>query len=108
MTLPIAREFASLVEDVEVRERIFRLVETEFETTRAQLLEISGSRSIADRFTHFHSRIQRRESVLEQVGRAQVSLIREFRQTARHNDNPDSEPLLNSINCVAAGLGWTG
>ena len=106
--LSVAAEFASMVADEELQERIYSLVEAEFELTRKMILSISPSKDIADRFPHFKSRIERRAAVINQVSKAQVALIREFRQSALQTDQPDSEPLLHSINCIAAGLGWTG
>ncbi|MEM7294903.1 MAG: phosphoenolpyruvate carboxylase, partial [Pseudomonadota bacterium] len=106
--LDIAAQFAALVEDDEVRERIFRLVTGEYELTRDMVLAVSGGESLAARFTHFNSRIERRATVINQVSRAQVALIRQFRELAKETEQPDSEPLLYSINCIAAGLGWTG
>ena len=106
--LTMAAKFASLVEDNDVRERIFSLVEKEYRLTRDMVLMVSGSADIADRFPHFNSRIERRANVINQVSKAQVELIKQFRRSAASTDQPDSEPLLHSINCIAAGLGWTG
>ncbi|MEM7209183.1 MAG: phosphoenolpyruvate carboxylase [Pseudomonadota bacterium] len=106
--LEIARAFADLVVDEEIRERVFSLIENEFNLTKAMVLLISGGSELSERFPHFKSRVERRVSVIDQVGRAQVDLIRQFRSVSDEVDQPDSEPLLHSINCIAAGLGWTG
>ena len=81
-------------------------MKSEFQLTQKWLLTITGDTHVVARFPHFRSRIERRDGVLSQIGEAQVELIRQFR-----NQNPsesNSAPLLHSINCVAAGLGWTG
>ena len=46
---------------------------------------------------------------LANVGHQQVELIRRFRDKRTRSENVHGElvPLLVSINCVAAGLGWT-
>ena len=106
--LSMAAAFASLVDDEELRQRIYSMVENEHQLTRQMVLLVSGSQDIADRFPHFKSRIERRAAVINQVSHAQVELIRQFRQSAATSARPDSEPLLHSINCIAAGLGWTG
>lgn len=104
--LNVAARFASLVDDTELRERIFSLVEAEFTLTKKRLLSITDAPHIATRFAHFQSRIERRAEVINQVSNTQVELIRQFRQST--HQRPDSSPLLHSINCIAAGLGWTG
>ena len=104
--LDIAQRFSSLVADEALRHRIFSMIKTEFQLTQKWLLTITGDTHVVARFPHFRSRIERRDGVLSQIGEAQVELIRQFR-----NQNPsesNSAPLLHSINCVAAGLGWTG
>ena len=106
--LDVATAYAALVTDEELRDRIFSLVKNEFELTKKMVLQITGESEILGRFPHFQSRMERRAGVIKQVGEAQVELIREFRQEGKVTDDPDSEPLLHSINCIAAGLGWTG
>ena len=47
-------------------------------------------------------------AIINQVGREQVRLIRRFREAPAETRQRRLVPLLLSINCLAAGLGWTG
>ena len=108
--LDIAWAYAELVPDAGLRDEIFALVQSEYERTSASLLRITGEERLGTRFPNFRERMARRLPVLDQVGREQVRLIRRTREAkgAGGVRKDDLVALLLSINCVAAGLGWTG
>lgn len=108
--LDIAWAYAELVPDAGLRDEIFALVQSEYERTSASLLRITGEERLGTRFPNFRERMARRLPVLDQVGREQVRLIRRTREAkgAGGLRKDDLVALLLSINCVAAGLGWTG
>ncbi len=108
--LAIAAEFKDLIADTQVSEEIFSLIKTEYQLTANMVLRISGSEELASRFPHFSSRLTRRLPAINQVGREQVKLIQRFRgsQSEHEANQGDLIPLLHSINCISAGLGWTG
>ncbi len=108
--LDVAWGYAELVPDAGLRDEIFALVQSEYERTCANLLRITGEERLGKRFPNFRDRMARRLPVLDQVGREQVRLIRRTRESkgAGGVRKGDLVPLLLSINCVAAGLGWTG
>ena len=108
--LDVAWGYAELVPDAGLRDEIFALVQSEYERSCANLLRITGEERLGTRFPNFIDRIARRLPVLDQVGREQVRLIRRTREAkgAGGVRKGDLVPLLLSINCVAAGLGWTG
>ena len=69
--------------------------------------KISGAERLCERFVLFRDRPSRRLPTIGRVSAEPVALIR----LCREEERPDTEnlvPLLLSINCVAAGLGWTG
>ena len=108
--LDVAREYARLVPDAPTREEIFGLVEEEYHRTVDALLRLTRHDRLLDRFPRFRRRLSRRLPALKRVGLEQVELVRRFRG-ARDREPLREEhlaPLLLSINCVAAGLGWTG
>jgi phosphoenolpyruvate carboxylase len=109
--LEIARKYAELVDDAQVREAVYGLVQDEYRRTVEQVLGVSGGNSLAERFPRFRRRLTRRLPAINQVGLVQVELIRKFR-TTKQTDKQAAEQylvsLLLSINCIAAGLGWTG
>ncbi|HEU4385008.1 MAG TPA: phosphoenolpyruvate carboxylase [Anaeromyxobacteraceae bacterium] len=108
--LDVAREYARLVPDASARQEIHGLFEEEYHRTVEAVLRVTGRDLLLDRFPRFRRRLSRRLPALKRVGLEQVELVRRFR-AARDRRPPGEEhlaPLLLSINCVAAGLGWTG
>lgn len=109
--LDIARKYADLVEDAELREGVFSLFENEYRRTVEQVLQVSGGATLAERFPRFRRRLTRRLPAISQVGLVQVELIRKFRKTKQTDPKAAEQYLISlllSINCIAAGLGWTG
>ena len=107
--LEVAGRYAELVEDGKIREEIFGLVEDEYRRTVNMVLSITGEERLHERFRRFSRKLQRRRPILYQAGLEQVELVRRFRaRKDRDNHLEDLIPLLLSINCVSAGLGWTG
>lgn len=109
--MDVCRAYAELVSEVEIRERIFGMIETEYNKTCEMVLRITGENKLATRFRKFSRRLGRRNPTLNRVGLSQVHLVKNFR-AARSDSSEinldDLVPLLLSINCVSSGLGWTG
>ncbi len=108
--MELGRRYAALVPDAAVRDEIFGMIEAEYRRTVAAVLRISGGGVLAERFPQFRRQLARRLPIINQVGLEQVKLIESFRNPQRDGAarRDDLVPLLLSINCVAAGLGWTG
>lgn len=108
--LSIAKEYSELVTDLEVRQQIFGMIEAEYHLTVDQVLQVSESNLLAERFPRFRRKLMRRLPSINLIGREQVRLIKHFRSLPQ--DDPGRKrtlvPLLMSINCIATGLGWTG
>ena len=103
--LSIAREFAGLIDDAAVRDPIFEAIEREYHLTCELLLKVSGDDKLAQRFPQYRRRLARRLKTMNEVSRQQVQLLRSWRA---HGQEDVRNALLLSINCAAAGLGWTG
>jgi phosphoenolpyruvate carboxylase len=107
--MTIARRFAALVPDEPVREQIFAMVEAEYHRTVDMVLRVTGEPELLSRFPNHRGRVDGRLAMLNRAGAEQVELLRRVRaRPAAFTENEDFVPLLLSINCVAAGLGWTG
>ena len=104
----VAEAYASLVADETVRQQIFGLIETEYELTAMQVLQITGEDCLCARFRKFSRKLNRRQAVLKQAGLRQVVLVKQLRENVSDDNVEALIPLLLSINCVSAGLGWTG
>ena len=107
--LSIAREYANLVPDVELSAKVFSLIEDEYQRTVRVVLAITGEENLCERFPRLRRLLEHRLPIINQVGQEQVSLIKQFREVSKSEKSQDAlVPLLLSINCIAAGIGWTG
>jgi phosphoenolpyruvate carboxylase len=107
--LDIAREYAELVPDAEVRSNILSLVEDEYHRTVEAVLRISGGKELVERYPRFRRRLARRLPTINQVSRQQIELLRRFRESGGDLTQEDQRSaLLLSINTIAAGFGATG
>lgn len=103
--MTIAAEYAGLVDDASVRDRIFGAVHEEYDRSQAAILTLTGQGSLGTRFPNMTERFARVEGDLGHCHTAQIALLRRVRS----GQSPDgTTPLLQSMNCIAAGLGWTG
>ncbi len=107
--LGIARAYAGLVYDDDIREAIFAMIEAEFALTQKVILQITGEDEIAQRFPVYRSRLTHRLPTINKVNREQVELLRAFRASPNElSKEAFKANLLLSINCISSGLGATG
>ncbi|HIF50487.1 MAG TPA: phosphoenolpyruvate carboxylase [Thiotrichaceae bacterium] len=107
--LEVAKSYSELVEDEALRDTVFNMVMDEYKLTIEMVLKLSGEEKLCQRFKKFNRKLNRRIPVLHQSGLEQVKLVEAFRGRAEGSDPLEGlVPLLLSINCISAGLGWTG
>ena len=107
--LEIARDYAALVADAEVRDAIFGMIEREYHLTVRMLLEVSGGQLIAERFPLLRRRLARKVPTIARANRQQVRMLRAYRDAADAVARETVKvPLLLSINCIATAFGATG
>jgi phosphoenolpyruvate carboxylase len=108
--LDVARRFAGLVADRRLGSEIFAVIEAEYRRTVEQVLAVSGSGALLDRFPNHRAGLNRRLALLDQAGLRQAELLERVRARREEGPLPQEElvQLLLAINCVASGLGWTG
>lgn len=105
--------YANLVANTTTRDEILGMVRTELEKTEGMVRWINGNQEFGTRFPRHRRSLLRRKPILRQIGMEQVALLERFRDR-RASGEDDAKlaetlvPLLLSINCIAAGLGWTG
>ncbi len=102
----IARAYAGLVADDAVRQHFLSLVDMEFKRTSDAVLEVTQESAHADRFPAFKARMDEAAPFLNHVNRLQVELLHDFRSQDTASRPPDT--LLMTMNCLSAGMGWTG
>ncbi len=108
--LDIAALYAGLVPDETLRRRVLAKLREEYALTRSRLLEITGEADLAERFPAFRDRIGGGRGMIDRCNRWQVGLLAHYRAAPEDSDEKRRVrvPLLLSMNCIAAGLGWTG
>lgn len=103
--MEIAGSYASLVQCEETRQRIFGMINAEYSQSCEAIQFLSGNADIGERFPILQKQFSRVRNRLDPIHHLQVKLLRDARQS---RDERTSVPLLQSMNCIAAGLGWTG
>jgi phosphoenolpyruvate carboxylase len=102
----VAEKYAGLVPNRNDAERLFALIKHEHKRTSKVILELSGDQVLCERFQSFRRRFDRVRPMVDQANAWQVKLLGETR-----GDKPTEAmnmSLLMTMNCIAAGLGWTG
>jgi phosphoenolpyruvate carboxylase len=102
----IARLYAGLVEDSNVRDRVFAMLEEEFLRTRRALLSITGQKDLLEANPVLSRSIRLRNPYVDPMSLVQVDLLR--RKRAGDNTDALNYALGSTINGIAAGLHNTG
>ncbi len=110
----IARQYASRVRDRGLGERIFRLLEEEYQRACRVMLQITGERRLLDQAPVLQRSIAVRNPYVDPLSFLQVELLARRRQKGAKSGskNGDREKLLHAtlltINGIAAGMRNTG
>ncbi len=104
--LRVAARYAALVTDDDARKAVFDKVRCEHAQSLSAVLTSTGQTALAERFPMFRDRFDRVRLHLDRIGTLQVALLDTLRRGKR--TEAAMVPLLQSMNCIAAGLGWTG
>jgi phosphoenolpyruvate carboxylase len=109
--LDVMREYAALVEDELVRERVLALITGEFERT-CRMLERVYRGTLAERRPNINGTVQIRKAPLFVLHRQQIALLRRWRAARGRGHEGVAAALLSSllltVNAIASGLGATG
>lgn len=104
--LDIARRYAALCEDDEARDRIWPVIEQEFERTCRELLLVTGGERLLDREPMLQRSVERREPYVDPLSFVQLELLRRLRS----GDSGDelARASFLAINGIAGGMRNTG
>ncbi|OBQ89625.1 phosphoenolpyruvate carboxylase [Mesorhizobium sp. AA23] len=106
--MEIAQLYAGLVADADAAWRIYGRIGAEYELTRRLIGDLTGG-DLSARFPMFKRRFDNLRRQMDDIHRLQVDLLREVRTSPGTADRRrTTDALLVSINCISAGLGWTG
>jgi phosphoenolpyruvate carboxylase len=104
--LTIARLYAELVTNVELRERVWQMLVEEFERTRRMILAVTEQKDLLERNPVLARSIRLRNPYVDPMSLVQVELLR--RKRAGGNPDGVDYALGATINGIAAGLHNTG
>ena len=108
--MDIAKDYAALCEDPKLAERIYPIIQTEYERTVKEILKVAKSTTLLDENPPLALSLSRRNPYLDPLNAIQITLLKRYRdpalsETAKH---VWLMPLLRSINAIAAGMRNTG
>jgi phosphoenolpyruvate carboxylase len=104
--LTIARLYAELVTDVNLRERVWQMLVEEFERTRRMILSITSQKGLLEGNPVLNRSIRLRNPYVDPMSLVQVELLR--RKRAGTGADGLDYALGATINGIAAGLHNTG
>lgn len=104
--LPLARQYAALVPDIPLRERVFARLTEEFQRTRRMILAVTGQQNLLETNPDLVKSLQLRAPYIDPMSLIQINLLRRKRNGEK-SDLLD-HVLAATINGIAAGLRNTG
>jgi phosphoenolpyruvate carboxylase len=106
----IAREYATLCQDKQIGEHFFHAFHEEYQRTLTQILNVSGTRQLLSENPVLQISLTRRNPYLDPLNHIQLTLLRRYRDTSLSDAEREQwlNPLLRSINAIAAGMRNTG
>jgi len=103
----IAEQYAALCVDPVVGRNVYQVIRDEYERTVRQLLSVADTHSLLEENPTLAVSLDHRKRYLDPLNHIQVVVLRKLRADERE-DTPWLEPLLRSINAIAAGMRNTG
>jgi phosphoenolpyruvate carboxylase len=107
-----AAEYAELAEDQATASSIYNKIRREYELTVKEILLASGQQYILEDSPLLHYSLSWRDPYIDPLNHIQIKLLerqREFiRQHGDQEKSPWIDPLLRTINAIAAGMRNTG
>ncbi len=107
--LEIARRYAELCSDEEIRDRIWGTIEVEFRRTVREIGAVRDEEQLLDREPILQRAIARRNPFIDPLSFVQLELLRRLRAPGADPDDPGLvRASLLAINGIAGGLRNTG
>ena len=106
----IAREYTRLAHDQERAAEIYAAIREEFRRTLIQVLNIADIQLLLEETPSLHLSLSRRDPYLDPLNYIQVTLLKRYRDESLSEADREAwrDPLLRSINAIAAGMRNTG
>jgi len=103
----IMRQYAAMVEDDALCERVMTLIESEYDRTREMLEKIYGG-PLSEKRPNVHQILSLRQQGLVKLHRQQIVLLRQWRRSPEAKKQKLLPQLLLTVNAIAGGLRTTG
>ncbi len=106
----IAREYMELAHDQDSAQKIFASIKTEYDKTVRSILEIAQQDKLIGDNPSLVLSLERRNPYLDPLNHIQITLLQRFRELDDDSDEAKAmlNPLLRTINAIAAGMRNTG
>lgn len=104
----IARAYADLGRDPATAEPIFALIRSRHERAVRQILHVADIPGLLEETPELAVSLAHRNPYLDPLNHIQAVLLRNLREAEGEGESPWLEPLLRSINAIAAGMRNTG
>jgi len=106
----IAALYAGLVQDPELRSRLFGVIQTEYDQTCEAILSISGHQNLMDNEPVTQNAVRLRNPYVDPLNYIQVEMLKRLRSKQVGEAEMESlrEAVVLTINGIAAGLKNTG
>ncbi len=109
--LHIMRQYASLVSDIDIRERILGLIEAEYHRTKT-VIDLLFAKPLEAQRLNVNKFIALRQEGLDRLHLQQIKLLRQWRELQHSGKKEESEKLLMelflTVNAISGGLRTTG
>ncbi|MGV6826979.1 MAG: phosphoenolpyruvate carboxylase [bacterium] len=108
--MPIAKDYAALCADPDTGQRVFELIQAEYDLTVSEILNIAEIDELLDENPILKLSLSRRDPYLDPLNYIQLELLQRYRDPGLSEQDQDDalDPLLRSINAIAAGMRNTG
>jgi phosphoenolpyruvate carboxylase len=108
--MDIAREYAQLCKDSKTGDRIYNLIRTEYQRTITQVLNVTNAKRLIEENPQLALSLSRRNPYMDPLNHIQITLLQRYRdpQLSEAEQSIWLDPLLRSINAIAAGMRNTG
>jgi phosphoenolpyruvate carboxylase len=105
-----AEEYSELCLNEDTRTRVFSMVRDEYKRTLELTLEVAEMNSLLDDNPALSLSLMRRDPYLDPLNHIQIMLLKRYRDESLSEEERAGwlDPLLRSINAIAAGMRNTG
>jgi len=106
----IAREYAELMNDRQLGEKVYKQIKDEYERSCHWIIKIAQIDHLLEDNPLLKNSLGRRDPYMDPLNHIQLALLRRYRDETLDEDERDLQldPLLRSINAIAAGMRNTG